>query len=94
SDAEDQVDLANAQRDFANLVGKLRRGKQEMAAYRSQLDESQKRMEAGRKAGRPVFEPTPRASQAAYDYAGIPAETSTLLNLVLDGAPVPDVSTN
>ncbi|HIE5356370.1 TPA: T6SS phospholipase effector Tle1-like catalytic domain-containing protein [Stenotrophomonas maltophilia] len=93
SDAEDQVDLANAQRDFANLVGKLRRGKEEMAAYRRQLDESQKRMEAGRKIGRPVFEPTPRASQAAYDYAGIPAETSTLLNLVLDGAPVPDVST-
>ena len=94
SDAEDQVDLANAQRDFANLVTELAQGKSDMAAYRRQLDESQKRMDAGRKAGRPVFEPTPRASAAAYTYAGIPAETSTLLDLVLNATPVPDVSTN
>ncbi|KAG0774146.1 hypothetical protein G6F22_014298 [Rhizopus arrhizus] len=51
-------------------------------------------MDAGRKAGRPVFAPTPRASAAAYTYAGIPAETSTLLDLVLNATPVPDVSTN
>ncbi|PTA73112.1 DUF2235 domain-containing protein [Stenotrophomonas sp. Nf1] len=93
SDAEDQVDLANAQRDFANLVTELAQGKSDMAAYRGQLNESQKRIDAGRKAGRPVFEPTPRASAAAYTYAGIPAETSTLLDLVLNATPVPDVST-
>lgn len=93
ADDEDKVDLANALRDFAKLVTELGNGRRDMAAHRKLVDESQKRMEAGRRAQRPVFEPMPRASAAAYKYAGIPAETSTLLDLVLDGAPVPDAST-
>ncbi|WP_239501423.1 T6SS phospholipase effector Tle1-like catalytic domain-containing protein [Stenotrophomonas maltophilia] len=93
ADDEDKVDLANALRDFAKLVAELRNGKNDTAAHLKLMDESQKRVEAGRRAGRPVFESMPRASAAAYTYAGIPAETSTLLDLVLDGAPVPDVST-
>lgn len=92
ADGEDQVDLANAQRDFANLVRNLAQGKKDMASYRANLAEIDDRVEAGRRTGSPVFVPVPRASQEAYDYAKIPAETSQLLDLVLDHAPVPEAS--
>ncbi|MBA8680759.1 DUF2235 domain-containing protein [Stenotrophomonas tumulicola] len=92
ADAEDQVDLANAQRDFGKMVSNLAQGKKDMAAHRATLAEIEKRMEAGRLAGRPVFEPTPRASQPTYDYAKIPAETSQLLDMVLSHSPVPEPS--
>lgn len=92
ADGEEQVDLANAQRDFANLVRNLAQGKKDMASYRANLAEIDDRIEAGRRTGRPVFVPAPRASQEAYDYAKVPAETSQLLDLVLEHVSVPQAS--
>lgn len=92
ADGEDKDDLNNAQRDFGRLVDNLGQGRRDMAAHRTQMAQAQQRMEEGRRTGRPVFEPAARASQPAYDYARIPAETSTLLDLVLDKAPVPAAS--
>lgn len=92
SDAEDQVDLGNAQRDFGRLVAKLAKGKRDIAVHRKQMEDVQKRMEEGRKLGRPVFEPSPRASKEAYAYVTLPAESRTLLDIVLDHSLVPEPS--
>jgi hypothetical protein len=92
SDEEDRVDLGNAQRDFGKLVATLAQGKKEMALHRKQMEEVQRRMEEGRRTGRPVFEPSPRASPAGYKYAALPAETRALLDVVLEHTPVPECS--
>lgn len=92
SDEEDRVDLSNAQRDFGKLMATLAQGKKEMALYRKQMEEVHKRMEEGRRTGRPVFEPSPRASPAGYKYATLPDETRALLDMVLEHAPVPECS--
>lgn len=92
SDEEDRVDLSNAQRDFGKLMATLAQGKKEMALYRKQMEEVHKRTEEGRRTGRPVFEPSPRASPAGYKYATLPDETRALLDMVLEHAPVPECS--
>jgi hypothetical protein len=57
------------------------------------MEEVEKRMEQGRQTGRPVFEPSPRATLEAYAYAAAPADTNILLNVVLEHTPVPECST-
>ena len=92
ADSEDQIDLANAQRDLAKLVGELSKGKKDMASYRENLSGIADRIDAANKQGQLAFASAPQASPEAYNYAQLPADTGELLNLVLDHAPVPKAS--
>ena len=94
ADGEDQYDLRNAQRDFGALVARYAEGKSSSVRHQQQLQEVRDRVLSGRSSGRAAtYVHAPPASPQAYDYQRLTADAKTLLDDVIDNAPVPEACT-